>query len=715
MGSSGISNILAGICSQFPPGDPNQNALLYWNDANNDFEFLGIGSGLSIVAGDLVSSGGGGTPAGPANSIQFNNGGAFGGSSDATFDPIAHAAAFRVNTFSIIGTTNYPDGMLYLDDTNGRFILGDSIGDVNGTNILVDDGNREIQLSTFFNTALTIDSSQNIICTAGGSGNLILNATSGNYNLSFKQSGVENWLLGPNNLVSTDFRFRNSGTGQYPLILGSSDNSVKTISNTLDNGSGAASFVSLTLNGDLTLSTHNIITDTTTGTKIGTSATQKLGLFGAAPVVQQLAATDLGVVLSNLGARAAGTAYLITTSGNVTLTGTTSVQGLTIVDNTDITLATANGTRIGTATNQKLGFFAASAIVQPVNTTDLGTVLSSLGLRAAGTAYPITTSGAVTFSGALNFSNTTMQTGSSAGLQIATGTTQKLGLYGATPVVQAVATTDLGVVLSNLGARAVGTAYPITTTGAVSSGAIVSSGSITASTNKIIVDGSGSLGSAGGLYFRNIGKDAGLVMEGTQVLSLANNVSQIGTRDTTIVGGIFRFDTRTGIGGTNGGEQAFIVFGSPTGGSAFNNVFAVSLQTGETLLCANSGNASVGLTGSATAKLDVNGAFRARGTASFDVDAKITTAGNTLFIKEGTNGMQGFATMVAGVATVSITGLLTTDHANVTLTTPGGTIGAGGYKAACTSGTLTITSINVAGVTNTLETSTYTYTITRAA
>ena len=44
----------------------------------------------------------------------------------------------------------------------------------------------------------------------------------------------------------------------------------------------------------------------------------------------------------------------------------------------------------------KAGFFGATAIVQPGAAVDLGTVLSNLGLRAAGTAYPITTSGAVT-------------------------------------------------------------------------------------------------------------------------------------------------------------------------------------------------------------------------------------------------------------------------------------------------------------------------------
>lgn len=49
--------------------------------------------------------------------------------------------------------------------------------------------------------------------------------------------------------------------------------------------------------------------------------------------------------------------------------------------------------------NGNLGFYNTTPITQPVATTDLGTVLSNLGLRAAGTAYPITTSGTVTLTG----------------------------------------------------------------------------------------------------------------------------------------------------------------------------------------------------------------------------------------------------------------------------------------------------------------------------
>lgn len=60
-----------------------------------------------------------------------------------------------------------------------------------------------------------------------------------------------------------------------------------------------------TFSGNVTLSTVNLVTDTTTGTKIGTATTQKLGFFNATPVVQPTAvadATDAASVITQLNA-----------------------------------------------------------------------------------------------------------------------------------------------------------------------------------------------------------------------------------------------------------------------------------------------------------------------------------------------------------------------------------------------------------------------------
>jgi hypothetical protein len=59
-----------------------------------------------------------------------------------------------------------------------------------------------------------------------------------------------------------------------------------------DSGFAPLSCAALTLNGNLDASTRDIVTDTTTGTKIGTGTTQKIGFFNATPVVQQAAVAD---------------------------------------------------------------------------------------------------------------------------------------------------------------------------------------------------------------------------------------------------------------------------------------------------------------------------------------------------------------------------------------------------------------------------------------
>lgn len=83
-------------------------------------------------------------------------------------------------------------------------------------------------------------------------------------------------------------------------------------------------------------------------------------------------------------------------------TGVLSILGDISLLDEDIVLGTTTGTKIGTATNQKLSFFNATPIIQPIATTEIGLVLSNLGLRAAGTAYPITTSGSVTLGSLTN-------------------------------------------------------------------------------------------------------------------------------------------------------------------------------------------------------------------------------------------------------------------------------------------------------------------------
>lgn len=204
------------------------------------------------------------------------------------------------------------------------------------------------------------------------------------------------------------------------------------------------------------------------GTVAGTSVSD---VNGGGLVLQAGLGTGAGtsVITFQTGTPLGTGTTLQTMTTQMTLSGTS----LTLTDTINIVVGTSTGTKIGTSTSQKLGFFNATPVVQQGATTDLGTVLSTLGLRAAGTAYPITTSGAVSFTGGVTIATTNLTItdkdialGTTTGTKIGTATNQKMGFYNATPIVQPDATTDLGTVLSNLGLRAAGTAYPITTSGA---------------------------------------------------------------------------------------------------------------------------------------------------------------------------------------------------------------------------------------------------------
>jgi hypothetical protein len=145
-----------------------------------------------------------------------------------------------------------------------------------------------------------------------------------------------------------------SATGTAPLVGGSGGNvniiaglkgaggtptdgvlNFKSGTNVLLSATSAKLFTFLS-GSTLSLAVGTISTDTTTGLIIVGSTTQKLGFFGHAPAVQQTAVTDLGVALSNLGIRAAGTAYPITTSGAAAFTGTFNTNAQTVGGNITI-------------------------------------------------------------------------------------------------------------------------------------------------------------------------------------------------------------------------------------------------------------------------------------------------------------------------------------------------------------------------------------------
>jgi hypothetical protein len=103
--------------------------------------------------------------------------------------------------------------------------------------------------------------------------------------LEFQTDGVTRLIVSTTGLIQI------GGASSAHVALKRNSNTLQ-IRTADDLGFGGLLCGALTLHGNLDASTRNIVTDTTTGTKIGTGTTQKVGFFNATPVVQQAAVAD---------------------------------------------------------------------------------------------------------------------------------------------------------------------------------------------------------------------------------------------------------------------------------------------------------------------------------------------------------------------------------------------------------------------------------------
>ena len=71
-------------------------------------------------------------------------------------------------------------------------------------------------------------------------------------------------------------------------------------------------------------------------------------------------------------------------TGNITLNGNITISGLvSLPDSSNVQLGTGAGTKIGTATTQKIGFYNSTPVVQPTavsDATDAASVITQLNL-----------------------------------------------------------------------------------------------------------------------------------------------------------------------------------------------------------------------------------------------------------------------------------------------------------------------------------------------
>src|ERR1700692_1375590 len=82
------------------------------------------------------------------------------------------------------------------------------------------------------------------------------------------------------------------------------------------------------------------------------NATGTIGFFGATPVVKQTSTTDLRTALINLGLYTTGGASPLNLNG-----GALTVGSETVADGGNFAFGTVTGTKFGTATTQKMGWY----------------------------------------------------------------------------------------------------------------------------------------------------------------------------------------------------------------------------------------------------------------------------------------------------------------------------------------------------------------------
>lgn len=169
------------------------------------------------------------------------------------------------------------------------------------------------------------------------------------------------------------------------------------------------------------------------------------------------------------------------TLSNKTLNASTINGLMTFADTKDIAFNTTTGTHIGTATNQKFAFYGNTPVTQQAGTTDIRLALISYGFLAPGGITPLDLNGGALTHGTDNYPDgVNMVVGTSTGTRIATTTSQKIGFWNTTPVVQPTLNTDIRTVLINTGLVASGGANPLSTNGgAINTGA----GTLTVGTN----------------------------------------------------------------------------------------------------------------------------------------------------------------------------------------------------------------------------------------
>lgn len=238
--------------------------------------------------------------------------------------------------FVVAGGT-YSDGFLNINPGTGLATIGDSQSDNNQTHISVDDTNQSITFSL-----------------AG---------------FSFSFSASDGKLALPSSgILFTDSTTQTTAYTGTPTLA-----QVTAV--------GSSTTGAITVSGNLTLSAFNLVTDTTTGTKIGTATNQKLAAFGSTPIVQP-------------------TGDIVTALGNLGWVGSPTISGSSLgISSANLTGQTAANTSVLSVTPAALGTFRIDAYLN-VTARSLDVVQVSVTFKdETGTSQTVTMSGFIAATG----------------------------------------------------------------------------------------------------------------------------------------------------------------------------------------------------------------------------------------------------------------------------------------------------------------------------
>ena len=392
--------------------DPNADRIAFWDDSAGKLTWLALGTNLSITGTTLDAAAGGGmtignaVAGGGANRVLYEDGSQnLAASSAFTFDgtytfglPNSHAMRFPNNTTVFIG--NQAGDSFVAGSSN----IGIGFAALSGA---LNSGNQNIGIGTQAGHQITTGS--NNVClgvNAGysivsGSSNMYIGYQCGLYNTgdnniavgvstlqgsSGLSTGTENVGIGGSSLLSVQSGTSNVGIGYVALQSVTSGNQNVAIGR-------QAGFSVVTGSANLFL-----------GYQAGYNETGSNKLYienstSTTPLIYGEFDNDLVRIYGMLYIRKTSeqiraeydaSNYFSTTvssTGGVTFDAVGSGAGFTFSD--DVTLAdaknlifnTTTGTKIGTATTQKLGFFNATPIARPASA---GAITDSIGGGSAG-------------------------------------------------------------------------------------------------------------------------------------------------------------------------------------------------------------------------------------------------------------------------------------------------------------------------------------------